>query len=178
MKKISILFGSLLLSLAVFSQAQKVALQTSAVASEAKKVSFEALTRSVDKSGAQVFSMDGQPFTGTTYDEYDVSEICREVVISKGQIQKQTGWYYDGKKEREYFYKNGFPEGKCLVYHRSGNVFSVEQYRDGQLDGKQYRYNCDGTLRAEWDSVSGLQLFRIDFEVKECIGNCRLDEGC
>ncbi len=178
MKKISILFGSLLLALSVFSQAKKVALQTSTIAVETKKISLEALTRSVDQHGVPVFSMDGRLFSGTTYDEYDVSEICREVVISNGLIQKQTGWYYDGKKEREFFYKNGLLHGKCLTYHRSGNVFFLENYADGQLDGKQYRYNCDGSLQAEWDSVGGLQLFRIDFEVKKCIGKCKLDEGC
>ena len=164
MKKIILLFSCFLMAAATFAPA--------------KKVSFDALQKSLDRKSIPVYSLNGKLFTGTTYDEYGANEMYREVTLKDGLIQKEEGWYFDGQKEREVAYQNGMLHGKFLIFHRSGNKYLEENYRDGAQEGRQYRYNCDGSLQYEWDSVGGMKLMEVKFEVKPCIGKCKLDEGC
>ena len=151
----------------------------SAVFANNEKVSFNSLQIITNSKGAPVYNLNGKPFTGKTYDEYGSNQIYREVVISNGLIQKQTGWYITGEKESEFSYQNGLLHGKSVIYHRGGNVYQEVYYWNGMSQGKQYRYNCDGSLQAQWDSIGNVGLMRLEFEKKNCTANCQLMlDGC
>jgi uncharacterized protein len=163
MKKI-ILFACLLMATAAFTPTEKV--------------SFWKLEKTYNSTGVPVYSFQGKPFNGTTYDNYDEQGFYREFTIENGLIQKEQGWYDDGQQEREASYENGLLNGKYLIFHRSGNKFQEDNYLDGLLDGRSFRYNCDGSLQSMSDFVSGWRLIHINFDVKPCIKGCKMDVGC
>ncbi|MEG0136270.1 MAG: toxin-antitoxin system YwqK family antitoxin [Cetobacterium sp.] len=47
------------------------------------------------------------------------------------------------KKDRE-FYKNGIPEGKWLSFYSNGKIKSIENWKNGELNGKYILYSEDG----------------------------------
>lgn len=143
---------------------------------QCKKTSFQALEQKHNAQSVPVYFLDGKPFTGSTYDEYAHNQICREFEIVDGLIQKQSGWYFDGVKEREFSYRDGVLHGMAVSFHRNGNKYVEENYMDGMSDGKQFRYNCDGSLQAEWHTAAGLQLINIHYEKKACLPGCKMDD--
>lgn len=50
-----------------------------------------------------------------------------------------------------------------------------ENYLHGTMQGRQFRYNCDGSLQCAWDCAGGMTLLKLDYEMKECAANCKFD---
>jgi len=84
-----------------------------------------------------------------------------------GKVEKQLGWYPNGKKEREFNYKNGRPHGQFSGYFEDGvTKYFEENYNNGIQEGMQYGWNSDGTLRYQEQRLGGAVISRFDYEKK------------
>lgn len=143
-----------------------------------EKVSLNDLKVVKDQAGIPVHFLNDVPFNGTTYDHFPEKDGYSEFEIKNGYIQKLSAWYEDGSLQRENLYQNGILHGRSASFHRNGQVFSDEFYSEGQKEGKQHYYNCDGSLRYEEDYLGGFRLINLEFEKKPCEKDCKIDFGC
>src|SRR5579872_6799151 len=63
---------------------------------------------------------------------------------------KMVGWYSKGKKEYEYFYKDGERDGKQVGWYSNGKKSSEHFYKDGELEGKQVGLHSNGKKEYEY----------------------------
>ncbi|MGL5350790.1 MAG: toxin-antitoxin system YwqK family antitoxin [Cetobacterium sp.] len=69
------------------------------------------------------------------------------------------------QNDRE-FYKNGVPEGKWLSFYTNGKIKSIENWRNGELNGKYVLYSQDGHKTFQTYYLKGKDhgLFRLYHE--------------
>ena len=76
--------------------------------------------------------------------QVDYSKILNKngKIFVKGLSTPLTGMV-KYRKDRE-FYKNGIAEGKWLSFYLNGKIKSIENWENGQLNGKYILYNEEG----------------------------------
>lgn len=73
--------------------------------------------------------------------KYQVKDVGG-VTISLTENKPFTGMVTDGK-DRE-FYIKGKPDGKWISFHSNGKIKTIENWKEGMLDGKFIIYNDKG----------------------------------
>jgi uncharacterized protein len=65
--------------------------------------------------------------------------------------EERTGewvyYYKDGKVKEKTMYANDKPNGPSLAWYTNGSPWSIENYKDGELDGDQTEYYFNGQLK-------------------------------
>lgn len=128
------------------------------------------------QTNVPIYLLKNERFTGTTRDEIGNKGVIFESYFVNGIMQKQLGWYANGNREREMFLKDGRAHGKFIVYFEDGERKAIEEnYNNGILDGMQYGWNSDGSLRYQEQRIDGVILSRFDYEKK---GEWVMGYGC
>lgn len=78
------------------------------------------------------------------YPQIDYSKISNKngKIFIKNSNKPFTGMV-TFQKDRE-FYKAGIPEGKWLSFYKNGKIKSIENWENGELNGKYVLYNQSG----------------------------------
>jgi antitoxin component YwqK of YwqJK toxin-antitoxin module len=76
------------------------------------------------------------------------------VIYVKDERIPYTGIVKD-KKNRE-AYKNGIPHGKWLTFYPNGNIKSIENWKEGTLNGKFVLYDEEGKKLLECNYKDGI----------------------
>lgn len=80
-------------------------------------------------------------------------QINKGVFMLKGSKTPFTGMVINGK-DRE-FYKNGKPDGKWLNFYENGKLKSIENWKNGVLNGKHIIYSNDEVKIVEYNYTNG-----------------------
>ncbi len=69
-----------------------------------------------------------------------------EYTITDGIMESMRGYFGNGKKERDFSFKDGKAHGKLEIYYKNGQKQVEEYYDMGDLDGQQRRWYENGQL--------------------------------
>ena len=59
---------------------------------------------------------------------------------------KHTGWWENGNKKYEFYFKNDQSEGKHFQWHQNGQLFTQKNFKNGLEDGEQKGWDIKGNL--------------------------------
>ena len=89
---------------------------------------------------------------GVNYKELEISEnLFNEIAYHKGSpyTGKSFELYDNGQKSSEGNYKEGFPDGLWVFWHKNGQKKSEENYKDGEKVSEEY-WNSKGEPVDSW----------------------------
>lgn len=129
---------------------------------QSKLVSFEELTMQKNDQGTPVYSLDGRPYTGKTYDYYQSENVKLEHHLHNGLLTLKEGFRDDQKIEYAEF-KEGQLDGIYLKYFGNGQKYVEHHYRNGKMHGDQYGWKKDGSLRFVLKYDNGLETMRVNY---------------
>lgn len=132
------------------------------LAGQSKLISFEKLEMKKNEAGTPVYYLDGQTFSGKTYDYYEQENISLEHYLNNGLLTLKEG-FRDGQKIEHAEFKNGILDGDYLKYFDNGQKYLAHHYKDGKMHGKQYGWKKDGSLRLVAEYNNGIEKMRMNY---------------
>ena len=108
-------------------------------------------------------------------DKYEFDD--KELKIYKNNDLIKKIWYHEnGKLVYEWNYKDGKLEGKQYKWYDNGKFRYERNYKDGNYDGKQYTWYDDGKLWYEWNFENGKLIKRKYYEKENKIINAKIPD--
>ena len=87
-------------------------------------------------------------FSGKINIMFDDKETLKSSRTYKKGLKngKHLGWWENGNKKYEFYFKNDQSEGKHLQWHQNGKLFTQKNFRYGLEDGEQKGWDMQGNL--------------------------------
>ncbi|PHN04759.1 toxin-antitoxin system YwqK family antitoxin [Flavilitoribacter nigricans] len=132
------------------------------LSAQSRPVALDDLEIKKDPNGVTVYYLDGQAFSGKTYDFYEQENIALEHHLEQGLLTLKEG-FRDGQKIEHVEFKDGILDGVYLKYFGNGQKYVEHRYQSGRMHGLQYGWEKDGTVRFVAEYKNGLEMMRMDY---------------
>ena len=123
------------------------------------KVDFNRTTR------IRTYTLNGLPFTGCAKQDIPDNDRYHLHFVKNGKLERELAYYYNGKKARDYHYKDGYAHGILELFYDDGSPYIREEYNYGKLHGSLKRWK-NGQLAREASFWYGSKVWDKEYEVK------------
>jgi len=126
------------------------------VSSEADTVQYASLDiRGSGKEVNKSYYANGRPFSGFAVEDFQSPAGKFIYEISNGKLQRQVGYFVNGKLSRDFPFHDGRENGTLLMFHDNGRKYIEEEFREGIPHGTFRRWDSSGNLVEEKTFVEG-----------------------
>jgi antitoxin component YwqK of YwqJK toxin-antitoxin module len=115
----------------------------------------------VYSKGDSVFTMAGEPLTGTIVDFYLVTgeKYTEENYVNGVRNGKSIVYYKNGNVQREVSYENGLRDGFHITYFEEGPRARIKSFKKGIAHGIEDHYYLGGGTWRRMDFEDGMRVF-------------------